>query len=363
MASEFTPKQRILNALKGLETDRTPWSPFLAYYWEALPASVQEKGQLAYLQAMGADPLLRGSHQLFQVHYKNCNIIESQNGGKKVVRHETPVGSLETVYTYAESADSWFLTGHPVEEEEDFKILQYIFEHIEITENLSGFEEDVRRVQENALFLPLLGVSVKTPFQALLEQWCGTENLVYALYDYEETVEECLHTMMEKDLKTAEISAKSSAEALLFYEDSSTTNISPAYFEKYTLPMINAWGKVLHANGKLLIHHACGHIKDLLPLMNTSEADVIESISPPPTGNIDIPEAFSLLGQEKALIGGIEPTFFLNCTEEELEKRVRELLQSTKGRRFVLANSDSCPPGVEYEKFQLVSRLVRDYRV
>ena len=44
---------------------------------------------------------------------------------------------------------------------------------------------------------------------------------------------------------------------------------------------------------------------------------------------------------------------------EELEVRVRHLLAVMKGKRFVLANSDSCPPGVSYEKFLLVSDLVR----
>lgn len=360
MKLELTPKERILNALRGEETDRIPWCPFLAYYWESLPKEVRNKGQLVYLQEMKADPLLRGSHQLFETHYKNCNISNKQNGEKRFVQYETPVGTLKMTYSYAESANSWFLTGHPVETEEDFKILQYIYEKMEITENLEGFETDVKQVKDNALFLPLLGVCMKTPFQALLEQWCGTENLIYALYDFPETVEECLNTMMEKDMKTAEISVESSAEALLFYEDSSTTNISPALFEKYTLPMVNAWGKLLHKNGKILIHHACGHIRDLLPVMNRSEADVIESISPPPTGNIDISEAFDLLGQEKALIGGIEPTFFLKCTDEELEERVKMLQECAKGRRFVLANSDSCPPGVEYEKFRLISNLVRE---
>ena len=35
--AEMTSKERIMNAILGKETDRTPWSPFLAYYWEHLP--------------------------------------------------------------------------------------------------------------------------------------------------------------------------------------------------------------------------------------------------------------------------------------------------------------------------------------
>ena len=192
-----------------------------------------------------------------------------------------------------------------------------------------------------------------------MEHWCGTENLTYAIYDVPDTVRACLEAMREKDLETVRISANTSAEGFIFWEDSSTTNISPAMFEAYTAPAINEWGKLLHENGKLLIHHACGHLKHLIPAMCRTEIDMIESISPPPTGDLDIREATAMMPAHIGLIGGIEPTFFQNCTMDELEARVYHLLAVMKGKRFVLANSDSCPPGVAYEKFRLVSDIVR----
>ena len=33
----MTPKERLMAALTGLPTVRTPWSPNLAYWWEAQP--------------------------------------------------------------------------------------------------------------------------------------------------------------------------------------------------------------------------------------------------------------------------------------------------------------------------------------
>lgn len=38
-----------------------------------------------------------------------------------------------------------------------------------------------------------------------------------------------------------------------------------------------------------------------------------------------------------------------------LETCVRELLTVMKGKRFILANIDSCPPGLAYEKFLFVN--------
>ena len=356
---EMTRKERLIRAMRGQEIDRVPWSPFLAYYWGSLPMEVQNRGQLPYLLEMGADPLLRGFHKLYNTTLINCQQSEKTLGNKKHVIYETKVGTLTEEYTFSSSANSWFLTGHPVKEEEDFKIMQYLTENTIVSENLKEFEIENKELGEDGLHLPLIGLYGKTAFQSMVEHWCGTMDLVYALYDFPEVVEECLAVIQAKDMETVQVSTKSSADGFIFWEDSSTTNIIPEFFSKYTAPEINQWGKLIHDSDKLLIHHACGHLKDLLPLMGKTKIDMIESVSPPPTGNIEIKDAIKLLPEQIGIIGGIEPTFIEKCSLEMLEESVKELLSVMKGKRFVLANSDSCPPGVSYEKFLLVSDLVK----
>lgn len=361
--SELTPKRRLLGAIAGEEIDRIPWSPFLAYYWEHLPNEVQAKGQVAYLREMGADPLLRGAGSLFISEYLGCDVRTSQSGRVRTVVYETPAGTLTEQYRYSKEADSWFLTDHPVQDEADFHVLQYLFEHTRLKENYEPYQIARKELGEGGLIVPVFGTPFKTPFQELVEHWCGTVELTYALYDFPEVVEECLSSMETVAVRAAEISAASEAEAFIFWEDSSTTNISPEFFRKYTAPTIEKWGRIFHDNGKYLIHHACGHIRDLLPLMNQLPIDMVESISPPPTGNIDIADAFGLLGKDKGLIGGIEPVFFKDCTIKQLEDRVHHLLEISKGRKYILANSDSCPPGVEWEKFYTVGKMVREHQI
>jgi hypothetical protein len=53
----MTAKDRLLAALHGEEVDHIPFSPFLAYVWEHFPQSIQDLGQLAFHQRIGADPL------------------------------------------------------------------------------------------------------------------------------------------------------------------------------------------------------------------------------------------------------------------------------------------------------------------
>lgn len=359
MTTEMRAKERLLNAIKGKEIDRVPWSPFLAYYWDFLDEETKHAGMVEYYKKMGADPLLRGTIALHREKWENCEIREKSEGNKRVRIYETPVGTLQEIYTFSSAANSWFLTRYPVQDEEEFKILMYLFEHVRFEDNLKEFEREYRELGDDGLILPVIGTGVKTAFQSLVEHWCGTEGITYALYDYPELVQECLNIMWAKDRETVEIALKSPAEGMIFWEDSSTTNISPAFFETYTLPQINDWADTLHREGRFLVHHACGHLRDLMPLIASSSIDALESISPPPTGNITVEEIRKALPERIALIGGIEPTFFLNEGMEDLLGYVENILRQLKGSRYVLGNSDSCPPGVSYDKFVAVSELVR----
>ena len=358
---EMMPKERILACIKGEKTDRLAFSPFLAYWWEAQPKALQNRGQLAFLEEMGADPMLRGFYFITNAIYRDVEQRVWVDGKFQHHVMETPVGSLETIYTYAEGSNTWFLTGHPVKNEEDLKTLIYIMEHAaaEYAPDYKSHEEEFLKTGDRALIMPLVNPFGKTPFQTLVETWMGTEELVFALADYPELVEECLFAMNRVSDEGVRKAAEAFPESFIFWEDSSTTNISPAYFEKYVGPVITNWANILHQNDKLLIHHACGHIKDLLPFMAKTGVDMIESVSPPPTGNVELWEAKAVLPPEIGLIGGIEPTVLLNSGMDALLVYTQNLIGKMRGGRYVLANSDSCPPGVEKEKFFALANLVK----
>jgi len=147
---EMTSKERIMNAIRGKETDRTPWSPFLAYYWEHLPESERTCGQVEYMKRMGADPLLRGFNLLYSTSNPNCEFRSTRNGNKIYDTYTTKVGSLTEVRTYSPTADSWFVTGHAVSSEEDFKVLMYMMENTVVTPDMGYFENE----HKNLLFNP-----------------------------------------------------------------------------------------------------------------------------------------------------------------------------------------------------------------
>lgn len=365
----MTSRERLLAALRGEKTDRIPWAPFLTYWWDQnLIADAECLGELGFKRAAGTDLLMRGhcdrpAHNhyedlyMFREEYEKTKITETSDENRKHIVYETPAGTLRAGYSYSPDGDTWFLTEHPVKTVDDFKILAYIAADIILTPDYKKYEAETEK-NPDALYLPLVSPFTKTAFQSMIEYWVGTEELSYFEADYPEAVADTLAVMHRSSAEAARLSAASPAAAFISWEDTSTTNISPSWYERYILPEINQWCDTLHASDKLYVQHACGHLRYLVPYIAASNIDAIESVSEPPTGNISIKEFSEQLPERIAIIGGLEPTFFINSTTEELEARVDMLCNHFKGKRFILANADSCPPMVDIDKFSLISKRV-----
>ena len=357
----MTARERIEAALDGRPVDRLPWSPCLAYVWENFPEHIQKMGQPEFLRQVGADPLWRGTPCPVRTMAPDGLQVETKSeNGRSVTMFTTPVGRLRQAYCGSEDGRTSFLVEHPLKSREDFKVQMWIEENTRYKYNDSPVRAHYDGDGRDGLSLGLLLPRSKTAYQSLVEHHVGTEELVYALADFPETVESLWEVMVSKNLEAVELAARCDLYAYwLSFEDSSTQNYSPAQYDRYIGSEIARWCKTLDAVGGRLLQHACGHVKELVPRMKKHGVYGVESISPPPTGNMTIAEARRSAGSDFAIIGGIEPTRFLNLSISELDGYVEQVIAEGAGGPFVLANSDSCPPGVGMEKFRLVGDVVR----
>jgi len=249
---------------------------------------------------------------------------------------------------------------HPLKTEEDFKIRMWIEENTRHELRLESVKNHFAGTNNEGFSIGMLIPRGKSAFQQMVESSVGTVELIYALVDYPDTVDALWQVMVEKNLEAVRLVAETeSYEYFLTWEDSGTQNYSPELYKQYIASEIGQWCDLLKANGKNYIQHACGHLKALLAPMKESGAYGVESIPSPPTGNISLKAARELVGSDFCIIGGIEPTKFLNLSIEELEPYTEQAISDGSGGPFVLANSDSCPPGVTVEKFKLVSDIVK----
>ncbi len=353
-------KERIIAALNNQPVDRVPWSPFLAYIWEHFPLEIRDAGQAKFFESVGADPLWRGAPCPVKMHTPGIETITVQEGDVILSTFITPVGQLQTKAHYSPDGNTTFLIEHPLKTPDDIKVQIWIEENAQVWFDDSDVKSHFDSVGDNGLSIGMLVPRGKSAYQQMIEHYIGTEEMAYAQVDYPELIDELWHVMMNNDLKAAKLAVDSDYEYFLTWEDSSTQNYSPTGYRKYIASEITMWNEILAAKGKKYIQHACGHLRDLLPIMVEQGNFGVESISPPPTGNVSIVDARKLIGDNMAIIGGIEPTVFLNMNIAELKQYTTDLLDAERSHPLVLANSDSCPPGVAVEKFAMIGDLVRE---
>lgn len=358
----MTSGERLRAALEGRPVDRLPFSPFLAYVWESYPRNIQDRGQLAFLREVGADPLWRGAPCPVRCRVEGVRVEQSDDGRTVTQVTTTPVGRLVQRHQKSEAGNTSFLVEHPLKTPEDYKVGLWIEEHTVFEFDPAPVEQHLAGPGREGLSLGMLLPRGKSAFQSLVEHLVGTEELMYALADWPEVVETLWQAMVARDLEAARLAMQSPYEHFITWEDSSTQNYSPPQYEKYIAAEIRQWCDLLAGHGKRYIQHACGHVRALLGSMQACGVAAIESISPPPTGNITIGEARRLAGSGFGIIGGIEPTQLLRLPIEKLAAYVEQVIEEGRGGPFVPANSDSCPPGVTPERFRIISQVARACR-
>ncbi|MEK7399390.1 MAG: uroporphyrinogen decarboxylase family protein [Candidatus Poribacteria bacterium] len=359
----MTSKERIQSAIEGREVDYLPFSPFLAYVWDYFPEEIRKQGDLAFHKSINADPIWRGAPCPVNAIPPQLEHKSYQEGKLNISEITTPVGKLREGYIPSPEGRTNFLVEHPLKTEEDFKVRLWIEENTRFELNLQPVKNHLAYAGDNGVSIGMLIPRGKSAFQSMVEHLVGTVELVYALEDYPDTVNCLWQKMVDNDLQVARLVAESeNYDYFLTWEDSGTQNYSPKLFEKYIASEIGKWCDLLKANGKKYFQHACGHVKAILKPMKECGAYGVESIPSFPTGNLTLKEARDIVGSDFCIIGGIEPVMFLNLSMKELEAYTEQVIAEGSGGPFVLANSDSCPPGVTVEKFKLVSDIAKRFR-
>src|SRR5512137_951658 len=118
----MTSKDRIEAALHGRPADHVPFCPFLAYVWEHFPKEIQDMGQLAFHQRIGADPLWRGAPcPVKTISPQGIEFRSIKESDRDVTETVTPVGVLRQAYAPSEMGNTSFLVEHPLKTKADYK--------------------------------------------------------------------------------------------------------------------------------------------------------------------------------------------------------------------------------------------------
>jgi len=355
-------RERLLSALRHEGVDRLPWTALATgYYWRSLPNPLSEQlGNLvSLLKYVGADILDLCFDAPAIVIDPRVEVIKETNGRAVETTLQTPIGLLREVRQSEPEAGTAFRTEFLIGDIEDCGIMEYIYRQREFAPDFQRAQKRVDSLGDDGL---VAYFGTRSPLPMFLENLAGLETGILLLNDYPEAVESLLDAIHVKNMELYQIVAESPFEFAIGVEDTSTTMISPRMFEKYVSPCLNDYAKILHSGNKIHGVHMCGHLKGLLKHLRELEVDGLESVTPPPTGNLELPEAMRALGDKLFIIGGLDAPSFRQQSPKEVNEWMRRLLSQIPSQEgLILEVTDDVSPNTPLENLKAVGQTILAY--
>lgn len=363
MSEKMSTKERWLAAIHMKPVDRLPfWPKLSASYIPFRKAPFNRMTVNEIHDFIGSDKHCWLPDIVQEVHL-NSSFEEKLSGDKKLQVFTSRLGNLERIFSFDAPSQSWHPVKLPVKNVEDVKILTEFY-------NNCSFELDGEALQKAVAQSDAMGENVVTamnmgesPLMYFVEFLAGVENAHYLLIDYQEEVEELFDAMHRVLLRKVEIYAEESpADLLYFVENTSTTLISPAQYEEYCFKHICDYGGIINQNNRRLVLHMCGHLKDLLPILDKVPALAFEAFTSPTVGNTRLIDGRSVCGN-KCLIGGTNAVTWTKTANEIIEEIQRNLDVLPHHRGIVMTSAGVMPPMCEPETIKLVVEWLKTYEI
>lgn len=196
-------------------------------------------------------------------------------------------------------------------------------------------------------------------------QILGYETLCYLLADDPSLVEMIFTEIGERLVSYYEIVAAHPAVGACIDNDDwgfkTQTMLSPLQMRKYVFPWHRKIVEVVHAAGKPVILHSCGHfdriIDDVVSLGFDGRHSYEDNI-------MSVEDVYELHRDKFAILGGIDVDFICRAKPEEIYKRAQALLKQTKNHGgYALGTGNSVPDYIPDENYFAMIRAVLEDRV
>ncbi len=202
----------------------------------------------------------------------------------------------------------------------------------------------------------------RTTLLSLLYNTMGTEEGIFALYDYPETVEKYFTALNENHDRLIDVVLSSPVEIVNFGDNIHSSVVTPQLFRQYVMPAYLHRNQRLHSAGKFTTSHWDGNVRQLLPFARSCGLDGIEAVTPLPQGDVTLSEVKEAFGDSLFLMDGLAALLFDPSLYplEDLTAQTRECIDLFAGQ-LILGVSDEIPSRGDLERVEAVTRIVDDY--
>jgi hypothetical protein len=188
---------------------------------------------------------------------------------------------------------------------------------------------------------------VFSPFSQLLEL-IGYSNALLALADDPGKVEACLNSLAEGAVALGCGEARHGVDAILISSAFAGAGfISREHYRRFVLPCEKKVIEGIRAAFDLPIYtHTCGKIGDRLELMEETGTGGIDTLDPPPLGNVELRDAKSRVGSRLFIKGNLDPVHvLLEGNPDAVRAAARSCIEAAAaGGGYILSSACSVPP-------------------
>ena len=361
MPDTMTVKERWLAALHLQPVDRLPfWPKLRGSYQPAQEVPFQDMKLREIHDWIGSDRLERipacATHRR-----QRTSVRREESDNVRTFVYETPNGCMEQVRQFDAGSRSWPPVAFPIKKADDIGLMTEIFEDVRVELNrevLERAQQAYRQHGDDAFVAHSIGES---PLMTFVEWLAGVKNAHLLLLDYEEEVEALFDAMHRVLVETAAILAEfDPGDALWMTENTSTTLISPGQFRHYCMQHLREYAEICRSFGKPLFLHMCGHLKALLPDLETLPVHGFEAFTTPSLGNTTLLDGRTAC-PTKCLVGGTNAVLWTKPAGEIIETLERDLDVLPHHRGIVVTSAGVMPPLASPETIREVCEWVKQY--
>ncbi len=270
----------------------------------------------------------------------------------------TPVGKQTIVVRKTSSSPHPITLKREVATEDELKVATWREEHSTWQWDQQQYERLLASVGDlgaPTMFMPRMNV------QSLYVEKMGVAASVYAIYDWQDSVEAFFRAVDECHIRLIDVINASPIEIINLGENVHAGTLSPDLFLKYHLPACQMRCERLHQAGKFVSSHWDGDTRPLLPYAKETGLDAIEAITPQPQGDVTLEEVKEALGDDIFLLDGIPAVYFDKTFSEETLIECTNRIIELFAPKLVLGISDEISSTGDLERVRLVDRMVNEY--
>lgn len=271
---------------------------------------------------------------------------------------EMPVGTLTHITRRTDSSRAQIVHKREIVTEDDLKLAIWRAQNTTWAWDQEAYDRAVVEVGDlgaPTMYMPRVTV------QDLYINTMGTQNGIYAVYDWPDTVRAYFRALDESHERLIDVINPSPIEIINFGDNLHCGTLPPDMFREFVLPSYQARCEKLHQGGKFISSHWDGDTATLLPFVRETGLDAIEAITPQPQGDVTLEQVRDALGDPMFLLDGIPAIFFDTMFPESVLIDCAQRLIELFAPRLVLGISDEISSTGDIERVRLVGELVDEY--